>query len=389
MPEINSISPALVLEYTDQEEGFKGWWVRDRVVHRLCAGGLRIQAGLNKKHLIMMAANMTRKMQIAGIRVDGAKCGIDYDPEAPGRTAALLRFVRALKPLILSCYSVGPDLNVEMAELDKIAATLQIPSVKIAIAETQELSREDFFARYSSLGEMVDGHPLGWLRAGCGPAAAALALLEFKNIPFVEATIAIQGFGSLAKGALHLLAKAGVRVVAISDAKRCFMAPASGRIEVGPLLGAPGSLLPEPAAGSGIQISASAAIMRVQCDVLIPAAIEEAITDAERPLLGARSIVPGANLAVSPEAELGLEGQGVLVLPDFLAGCGGSLAMDILFGSPSLLPPAEVVELTMQRMKKMVHEVLRRSAAEHISPTRAALLGCIDSHPSFDAKPYG
>ena len=77
---LSAEEPALVYEYTDPVEGFKGWFIRDRVCYRMCAGGMRVQKGLTRAKLASMARNMTRKMLIANIRVDGAKSGIDGRP---------------------------------------------------------------------------------------------------------------------------------------------------------------------------------------------------------------------------------------------------------------------------------------------------------------------
>ena len=98
------LGPEIVLEYTDPLEGFKGWLVIDRTVHRICAGGMRVQLGLTREHLIEMARNMTRKMLIADLRVDGAKCGIDYNPASPGKMAAVGRFLQAISPYIKDIY---------------------------------------------------------------------------------------------------------------------------------------------------------------------------------------------------------------------------------------------------------------------------------------------
>ena len=90
--------PALVIDYVDPEEGFRGWLVRDTLDFGLCAGGMRVQPGLTGARLAEMARNMTRKMRISGLRVDGAKSGIDYDPHPPGKPAAMARFMAAKRP---------------------------------------------------------------------------------------------------------------------------------------------------------------------------------------------------------------------------------------------------------------------------------------------------
>ena len=137
MPDILNRKPELIVEYTDPIEGFRGWLVIDALSHKICAGGLRVQEGLTLDCVADLSRNMTLKMRIAGIRADGAKCGIDYDPHSPGKSGALQRFIRSIRPYILERYSMGPDLNVKLNEIDDIAGKLGIPSVKIAIAKAQ------------------------------------------------------------------------------------------------------------------------------------------------------------------------------------------------------------------------------------------------------------
>ena len=143
--------PELIVEYTDPLEGFKGWAVIDALSHNLCAGGVRVQKGLTLDCVRHLARNMTIKMLIAGIRADGAKCGIDYDPHSPGKKEALYRFLRAIRPYILERYSLGPDLNTRMCELENIAERLSIPAVKMAIAKAQGFDLPSFLKRYRTL----------------------------------------------------------------------------------------------------------------------------------------------------------------------------------------------------------------------------------------------
>ena len=146
---------ALIFDYKDPQEGFEGWLVIDRFVHRLSAGGMRVQKGLTRDHLVAMAENMTRKMQIAELRVDGAKCGIDYDPDSPGKKEAVSRFLNAIAPYIRSNYSMGPDLNIDMVELEEAASAVDIPSVKMAVANCQGWDLDYFQERSSILKKNI------------------------------------------------------------------------------------------------------------------------------------------------------------------------------------------------------------------------------------------
>ncbi|MCW5207820.1 hypothetical protein VU11_03985 [Desulfobulbus sp. US2] len=74
----------LVVEYTDPVEGFKGWLVIDSMTHRLAAGGLRVQQGLTCETVQRLAATMTLKMRIAGIRLMVPRAALTMTPQVRG-----------------------------------------------------------------------------------------------------------------------------------------------------------------------------------------------------------------------------------------------------------------------------------------------------------------
>jgi len=378
---------ALVLEYTDPVEGFKGWFVRDTLAHRLCAGGVRIQTGLTRNRLCDMARNMTRKMRLAGLGVDGAKCGIDYDPRLPQKRQALGRFMKAILPFVKDCYSMGPDLNVDMGELDSIGANLGISSVKMAVAAAMGWELAYFVERYGILHQQINGWTLNQLRAGAGVAQASITVLESLHILPSRATVAIQGFGMLAKACAYFLNKAGVRIAGFADYQKSLIGPDNGSLEIDRLLLEKSTLLPESGEMNCKQ-RAPDAIYEVVCDIFIPAAVENAITPEVAARLQTAAVVPGANLAVPPESESILHDRGIVVLPDFLAGCGGSISMEGLFGPKSHPEPEAVLAHVRKRMTSLVAKVLARSRELHISPTAAALQYCDEAIILGDGKPY-
>jgi len=378
---------ALVVEYTDPIEGFKGWFVRDTLAHRLCAGGMRVQVGLTRDHLCSLARNMTRKMRIAGLSVDGAKCGIDYGPQLPGKQEALGRFMKAILPYIKDCYSMGPDLNVDMRELDSIGGKLAIPSVKMAIAITMGWDIKYFLERYAILNQLIGGKTLNELRAGAGLAQASLTTLEFLNILPSRATVVIQGFGVLAKACAYFLNNAGVRIKGFADHRKSILAPDDGSLDIERLLREKSTLLP-PVGEMNCREDTPEAIYEIACDLFIPAAVENAITSEVAATLRSAAVIPGANLAVTPEGESILHNRGIVVLPDFLAGCGGSLSMEGLFG-PALPPEPEAVLAHVQKkMASLVAKVLARSKELNISPAAAALQYCDEAETTGEGKPY-
>jgi glutamate dehydrogenase (NAD(P)+) len=388
MGHILNKEPELIVEYTDPSESFKGWLVMDALSHRLCAGGVRVQAGLTRDCVVQLARNMTLKMRITGIRADGVKSGIDYDPHLPGKREALYRFVRAIRPYVLDRYSLGPDLNVKLNELDEIGSRLGIPSVKMAIARAQGFDLPYFLERYHVLDSPFDHVTLGKLRSGFGLAAACLGVLDFLNIPYPEATVAIQGFGGLGSGCAYSLERSGVKVIGLADEEKSLISMNGHSLHIKDLIkDSTGGLIPT---GHGVgEYGDRSCIYSVACDVLIPAAIEDAIVLDNAKIISAKGIVPGANLAITEEAETLLNALGVITIPDFVAGCGGSLSMDGLFG-PRVHPSVQdVLNHVEKRMRSIVKKVLERSRRDGITPRQAAMNLCLEATVYPDSKPYG
>jgi glutamate dehydrogenase/leucine dehydrogenase len=383
--------PELIVEYTDPLEGFKGWVVIHALSHKLCAGGVRVQKGLTLDCVRDLARNMTIKMLIAGIRADGAKCGINYDPHSPGKKEALYRFIRAIRPYVLERYSLGPDLNTTMCELDDIAERLSIPAVKMAIAKAQGFDLPSFLKRYRILKQPFGHATLGRLRAGFGLAAACQGVLEFLNIPPQEATVAIQGFGGLGSAAAYTLHEAGIKIIALSDEEKSLISTNNQSLDIKAMLPSTTNCGTGfiPSSGINGRYGDRNQIYDVKCDVFIPAAIENVITVDNAGVLPIKAVVTGANLAVTQEAEKILIDRGIIIIPDFVAGCGGSLSMDGLFG-PKIQPSAqEVLNHVNKRMRRIVKKVIKRSQQDGVTTREAALRLCSEVPIYPEARPYG
>lgn len=383
--------PELIVEYTDTLEGFKGWVVMHALSHKLCAGGVRVQKGLTLDCVRDLARNMTIKMRITGIRADGAKCGINYDPHSPGKKEAMYRFIRAIRPYVLERYSLGPDLNTTMCELDDIAERLSIPAVKMAIAKAQGFDLPSFLKRYRILKQPFGHATLGRVRAGFGLAAACQGVLEFLNIPPQEATVAIQGFGGLGSAAAYTLHEAGIKVIAIADEEKSLISTNNQSLDIKAMLPSTTNCGTGfiPSSGINGRYGDPSEIYDVKCDVFIPAAIENVITVDNADVLPIKAVVTGANLAVTQEAEKLLNDRGIIIIPDFVAGSGGSLSMDGLFG-PEIEPSAqEVLTHVNKRMRRIVKKVIKRSQQDGVTTREAALRLCSEVPIYPEARPYG
>lgn len=379
----------VLITYTDPLEGFQGFLAIDCLSHQVAAGGMRVQKGLTGERLGKMARNMTLKQRICGMCVDGAKSGIDYDPVSPGKHEAMRRFLIAIRPYMRERYSMGPDMNTKLPEIDNILKSIGIPSAKMAVAKAQGYSIEEFMSRYETFQEKVDGYTLGQRRSGHGVAMACLAALDRLGISPEEAKVAIQGFGGLGSGAAFSLYKAGVRIIAVADREKCLICCDENGLDIEQLMDlTTGTLLPQQDSPCW-SYDCSDAIFELPCDAMIPAAVENVIGCERAKTLPTKAVIEGANLPSTPEAEEILKERGILVVPDFVAGSAGSLSVDGLFGPPQPVSAKYVLDHVERRMRSIVNTIIDRSDRDDCTPRQAALAICSEVVPSPAKRPYG
>lgn len=361
------MNPYLTVHWIDEPTATKGYLVIDKLIDGVAAGGLRISPGITSDVVAELARNMTLKQAAVGIRVGGAKAGLDLNPSASYREDVIRRFLMAIRPLILTCFSCGPDMNTTMSELECIARAIDIPSLKIAVARNRGLFDEEFLASYCLFDEHTALGTVNELRGASGVAAAVLALLDTLPNGRARPSVAIQGAGNMGLAAAKLLSHAGIAVVAWADDKTCLQ-DVDG-LDVARLSSAVRNRrLPMIYANSLV----SSAILDVRCDVLVLAAISRAFGMSAVPRLKCRGIVEAANLALEADVEAELHRRGIRVVPDLVASAGGSLAVEALYRNKPETG-SDVLLHVERRMFSIVRELLHECGNSHLTPRRAAL----------------
>jgi len=377
-----------VIRYTDPTEGFRGFLAFHGDRHRLAAGGFRVQAGLRRETIAALAEAMTLKQRLLGLAVDGAKAGIDYDPRAPGKREAMRRFMCFLRPWLVERFSMGSDVGTTWAEIESLASEQGLLSAKAAVARAQGLEETDFVSRVRLLDDVIGGLTLGQRRAGHALAAAAIAAVA--RSPQKQLIRAgIQGFGTLARGAILSLSEAGVVIVAVADEHGCLVAPAGG-LNVPTLLAVPqGMPLRGHASSGNCLLEPREALFDHKLDLIVLAACEGAVSEEQATKLRTSVVAVGANLALVPAVEDLLHRRDILVIPDFVGGCGGSASMDALFGSPCCPSPKVVLDQTELRMRGLVHQIFDLADRQGVTPRQAALTVCNSHDATKSRRPYG
>lgn len=363
-----SETTSTVIRYVDPVDGFRGYLAVSGCGHRLAAGGLRVDAGVTESTVVRLAEAMRLKERLLGLAVDGAKAGIDYDPRSPGKRDALRRFLGFLRPHLLERLSLGPDMGTGWAEIEDLAHEEGIVSVKMAAGKAQGLEREDFGRRIKLLDAEVGGSTLGERRAGHALAHAALGAIAAAGISGRAVRIGIHGFGTLGRAAAVSLTEAGVTPVAATHEHTCFELDRHGDATTAVL-------------GDDLDL------FQVPLDVVVLASCEDVLSAALAAGLEVAAVVVGANLGLSGPVEELLDRRGVLVVPDFVGGCGGSASMDALFGPPRCPAADDVLDRVGSRMRALVATMFDRSREIGGTSRQAALAMSETEVPS--GKPYG
>src|SRR3954471_4992281 len=265
--------------YEDPHEGFRGYLAFAGDGAPLAAGGFRVQPGLTGETVVELAQAMRLKEKVLRVNVDGAKCGIDYDPRAPGKHAAMRRFLGFLRPHLAERLSLGPDMGTTFPEIEELARAEGIPSSKAAIARAQGLPHGQVLRRLLTLDSPAGELTVGSRRAGHALAHATFSAVRHATGGGRPIACTLQGFGTLGRGAALTMHEAGVKVLAVADE---FGAVCSDPgLDVPALLALPRDAPVTAYRGAGAVIASREAVFDVPADVVVLAACEDAMTEAE------------------------------------------------------------------------------------------------------------
>ena len=292
---------------------FEGYRVIHSNILGPSKGGLRFDPNVDLNEVTALAAWMTWKCAVVDIPYGGAKGGVNCNPKEMSQSE-LERLTRAYTQSMHDVF--GPDKDIPAPDMgtgpDQMAWLMD------------EYSR----ARGTTVNAVVTGKPIilggsvGRIEAtGRGVMVSTLsALTKLKINPF-KATVAIQGFGNVGSWAAQLLKERGCKVVAISDISGGYFN--QDGIDVGKAIthkNENNGVLENFDGGKKIS---NDELLTLDVDVLIPAAMENTITEKNANKIKAKLIVEGANGPTSYEADPILEKKGVVAVPDILANAGG------------------------------------------------------------------
>ncbi|RGE46338.1 Glu/Leu/Phe/Val dehydrogenase [Comamonas testosteroni] len=291
---------------------FEGYRVQHNLSRGPGKGGVRFHQDVTLSEVMALSAWMSIKNAAVNVPYGGAKGGIRVDPKKLS-TAELERLTRRYTSEI--GLFIGPSKDIPAPDVNTngqiMAWMMDTYSMNTGATATGVVT-----------GKPVDlGGSLGRVEAtGRGVFTVGIEAAKLTGLNVQAARVAVQGFGNVGGTAGRLFAEAGAKVVAVQDHTGTIYN--SNGLDVPALLehvGNTGGV----GGFAGAEVMDNAAFWSVDCDILIPAALESQITKDNADQIKAKLVIEGANGPTTPEADDILADKGVLVLPDVIANAGG------------------------------------------------------------------
>ena len=291
---------------------YQGYRVHHNVTRGPAKGGIRYHQSVGLDETKALAMWMTWKCAITGIPFGGAKGGITMDPRQHSR-GELERMTRRYASEILPL--IGPERDIPAPDMNTDE------EIMAWIMDTYSQNQG-----YSVPG-VVTGKPvsIGGSKGRGGATSRGVMYMIFSTLKALgmgidEVSIAIQGYGKVGGFAAQLLHDAGCRVVAVSDVEGGLYNPGGldpeainrHKRESRTVVGYPGA---DPITNDEL--------LEIDCDVLVPAAIEGVITVKNADDIKSKIICEAANGPITFEADKILTERGAIIVPDILANAGG------------------------------------------------------------------
>jgi glutamate dehydrogenase (NAD(P)+) len=355
--------PYVVVEWNDTESDAVGWLCAYNFVNHYCGGGTRMHPTVTKEEVVRLATTMGYKYKAAESQTTGGcKGGIRYDYKAPDAKDVLRRYLTAMAPYINAGVSIGGDLGVDYGDVLEILDDLGIglPQTK---AMRKDPKIQQYIRNHDEVCEMTyDGFKMYDMITGYGCAHSLDEAWKLKGGK-EGARVVLQGFGCVGASMANCLDQMGYRVVAIADAN-CLVHCEEG-LDVKKLIATrkPKGEMDPKVFEENYVVRPNTDWLDIDCDILVPAALEDVINKNNAHKVKASLIVEAANIPTTPEADEILAQKGVDICVDFVANLGGIRIYDVVvFGLVENTPKAIADDTTSlcRKNTRLIFEEAKR-----------------------------
>ena len=291
---------------------FTGHRVQHSLARGPAKGGIRYHPDVTLDEVRALAMWMTWKCAVVGIPYGGAKGGVVCNPKVMSERELECLTRRYTSEIIIL---IGPESDIPAPDVNTT------PQTMAWIMDTYSMTKG------YSVPAVVTGKPieiggsLGRREAtGRGVMFTTRDALQHLGIPIEGARVVVQGFGNVGGIGAQLLQESGCTIIAVSDSQGGICNPKGldaedvmrHKAETRTVVGYPGT-----------DKITNEELLELDCEVLVPAALENEITRENADRIKARVISEGANGPTTPEADAILFDKGIFVIPDVLANAGG------------------------------------------------------------------
>ena len=356
----DEFGPEKILEVYDAASGMKGFVVIDNTALGPAKGGIRMTASVSIDEVARLARAMTWKCSLAGLPFGGGKSGIIATPQQVSNKEEKHKLIRAfsmaIKPVCPRYYIAGPDINTTEKDMEVFAKANG--NLKSATGKPAALCVRP---------GVKCGIPHEYGSTGFGVYHAAMVAIRHLKINIHGAKIAIEGFGNVGTFTTEYLAKAGAKIVAVSDSRGCIYNEEG--LDYKTLMKVKKEAGSVTAYKPG-KIFESSKIHELDVDILIPGALPDVIHAGNVQKVKAKIIVEAANIPMGPAMEEILHKKGILVVPDIVANAGGVISS---YAEYKGYNPAKMFSLVERKIVKNTSLVLDKAKKEGMIPRDAAL----------------
>jgi glutamate dehydrogenase (NAD(P)+) len=332
----------------DDETGFRAYLVVDSSDKDLSFGGTRVDPAVTLDMVVDLAENMSLKLAGHGSPLGGAKAGICASPDDPRLKQFLNRFATECRELLTSTTILGKDMGAKQWMLDEIYKSLEMPQLGVVRKHREAAQCPDRLFELAGYIENMTGKGVFW------------AIEQALGHQLRDARVLIQGFGVVGSGVAWHLARAGARVVGVSDRDKAILAPEG--FEVAKLIAAKdeSGLVEAAKLPATCRVEPRDELLAASADVLVLAAGSYVVDDARAARIHVPVVVEAANLALTPAARSALHAQFVRVVPDVVANSASAALVGHQIAAGNTLSPQTLwtdIENNIRRCTDAVEKV--------------------------------
>ncbi len=335
-------------------QNFTGYRIQHSITRGPAKGGIRYHPSVDLDEVIALAAWMTWKSAVVNIPYGGAKGGVKCNPKemSKGELERMTRrYTYEIAPLI------GPEKDIPAPDVYTNAETMAW------IMDTYSMLHGYCIPGVVTGKPIEVGGSLGRREAtaqGCVYTIQEAA--KHLGLDLEKCTVAVQGFGNAGYNAAQIIHRLGAKVIAVSDSKGAIY-NAEGLI--------PARVLKHKEESGSVAGYKDAdeitneELLEMECDVLIPAALENQITKENAHKVRAKIVAEAANGPTTPSADDILYENGVFTIPDILCNAGG-----VTVSYFEWVQNIQALFWTLDEVNDQLGRIMRRSFWDVVSITK-------------------